>query len=449
MFSVCIALSSTVFAGGYFYSESGIVGLGRGGAWVAGADTQFAQLINPAGLVRIDRPTINAGLSQVQQKTTFERAKPDGGFFAPVENQAKPFLVPQLGFVTPLPHDLALAIGFYSPFAPSSNYKPNGAQRYSIIDSEVYVFNVGPSLAWRPIPQLSVGVGASWLYFLAEQSVKITVTGQDDPAGDILVGVDSKDSSTFSWNAGIILEPIPQIAIGASVTPPVTFEGSGQARIDFSDNGLATLLEETRYKDDVTLDVTLPLFLRFGIAVRPTEDLEVELAFGYQKWSMLEDLTVRDIDITLESESIILPEEDRDIPPTLDIPAGLRDSTAIRLGGEYRVIEPVEVRLGGFYETASVATRDMTVSLMDPPKWQVGGGGSLFLLDERLRLDLAFAVLLFPDLKLDNSRVTQIDAGIRPDLTTATIGNGKLTSSGWIFGSQLQWSFGRKEQDPA
>ncbi|MFT5456046.1 MAG: long-subunit fatty acid transport protein, partial [Myxococcota bacterium] len=115
LLALLLASASEGLAGGYYYSDSGIVALGRGGAWVAGADTQFAQEYNPAGLVRIERPTINVGMSQIQQNVGFDRFKAEGGTYKTAENQAAPFLVPQLGFATPLPSDLAFAFGFYSP----------------------------------------------------------------------------------------------------------------------------------------------------------------------------------------------------------------------------------------------------------------------------------------------------------------------------------------------
>ena len=66
-------LPASALASGYYYSDSGIVATGRGGAWIAGADTQFAQFHNPAGLIRIDKPTINLGWSGVQQATKWDQ----------------------------------------------------------------------------------------------------------------------------------------------------------------------------------------------------------------------------------------------------------------------------------------------------------------------------------------------------------------------------------------
>ena len=453
---LALLVAATAQAGGYYYSDSGIVALGRGGAWVAGADTQFAQEYNPAGLVRITRPTINVGLTQVQQNVTFERQRASsgttttgpsaGGFYDPVQNEAPPFLVPQIGYAMPLPHDLAFAFGFYSPFAPSSDYDKDGSQRYSIIDSSVYQFSVGPSMAWRPLPWFAFGAGINWQYFYAEQSVKVTASGLDSPDGDIAVGVSAKDTSTFGWNAGVLIEPIPQLSIGASVTPPSSYAARGNAKVDFTGSNLEVLLEEDAYvyRDDVMLNIELPWNWRFGIAGRPVENLEIEFALGYQTWSSLQDIEVTEIDITVKSPLLELTGDNK-LPNKLGLPAGLQNVWSYRLGAEWRAKDELEVRVGGFYEPSSVPEQELTVALMDPDKWQLGGGASVFLLDERLRFDAAFAWLFFPDLQIRDSTVTQIDAGVLPDIQPAVIGNGNLSGSGWILGLQSQVSFGKKK----
>src|SRR5690606_28273448 len=88
--ALLLLASSPASAGGYYYSDSGIVATGRGGAWVAGANTQFAQWYNPAGLIRVERPTVNAGWSGVQQNVRFTRMRADPAdgeapFYDPVE----------------------------------------------------------------------------------------------------------------------------------------------------------------------------------------------------------------------------------------------------------------------------------------------------------------------------------------------------------------------------
>ena len=120
---VTLMLPSLAQAGGFYFPDAGIVASGRGGAFVASADNQFAQYYNPAGLIHVKRPTINIGASAVAQKVSFTAINEDGETYDPVENLASPYTIPQLGFATPRGDHFAFALGFYSPFAPGTEYE--------------------------------------------------------------------------------------------------------------------------------------------------------------------------------------------------------------------------------------------------------------------------------------------------------------------------------------
>ncbi|MEN0061920.1 MAG: outer membrane protein transport protein [Myxococcota bacterium] len=444
-------LAGMAFAGGYYYSDSGIVATGRGGAFVAGANTQFAQHYNPAGLIRIERPTVNVGASFVQQNVGFRRLGADGdpeAFFPEVENQASPFVIPQGGFATPIGEDFALAVGFYSPFAPSSLYDEEGPQRYSIKDTLIYQFSVGPSLAWQPIPELTVGIGLQWQYLQVGQAVDITLNGNDDPSGDIAVEARVVDAFTPNANFGVLLEPMPEVSIGASVQPGSSFRARGEGTLDFTGNTFETLgfIDPARYTDDdVSLSIRLPWVLRAGVAVRPHESLEIEGAVVWQGWSSLGDLLVEDIDITVASD--LLPKDQRQVAEEIALPAGFDDTLSLRLGAEWKAAKVLSLRAGGFYEDRSLTPQNVSVALFDTRKFQIGGGASVFLLDEALRFDVAAAYLGFQNLQIRDSTVTQIDAGVIPNVETQVVGNGDLRGNGWILGLQAQLGFGKRRTD--
>ena len=458
---------STAWAGGYFYSDAGIVATGRGGAFVAGADNQFAQYYNPAGLIRVTDPTVNIGLSGVQQNVSFTRQRPadpnqpdaDPGFYDEVQNEASPFLVPQAGIAGPLIRDrLAFAVGFYSPFAPSADYDPDGPQRYSIKNTLIYQFAVGPSFALRVHDTLTLGLGLQWQYLQVGESLDIVATGfpASEDAGDIAVDAQVVDLFTPSANVGLLFEPVEQVAIGLSVQPPSRFQARGTGTLDFEGSSIGSLiLTETLYTDDdVALNLDLPLVLRGGVAVRPVPRLEIEAAVVYQRWSGLADLLVEDIDITVEVDEAFeaqVPPEDREVDESIALPAGFRDTVSLRLGAEAEVVEGVlDVRAGGFWENGAVRDQDLSVALVDPSKVQIGAGASLHLLDGRLNLDGAAAFLFFPSLEIRDSTVTQIDSGVSNPLNPnpgapLVVGNGNLRSNGWVLGLQASWAFKRKK----
>jgi long-chain fatty acid transport protein len=445
--SLICSLAGPAWAGGYFYSDSGVVATGRGGAWIAGADTQFAQYHNPAGLIHIGAPTVTVGWSGVQQHVDFTRQKEDGSFYPEIQNQASPFDVPEGGFFTPLGDRLVLGVGFTSPFAPSSLYDEEGPQRYSVKDTSIYQFSVGPSAAVRVHDMLVLGVGLQWQYLNLFQSVDVTTTGQDDPKGDIAVEARAVDVFTPNANLGLLLQPHDMLTIGLSAQPPTKFHAKGSMALDFEGHTFATtgILTETSYRDeDVSLDIAIPWVLRAGVAVRPIPRLEIETAVVWQDWSALENITVQDVDIAVEVDEDNIfapPEEQRKVDEQFAFPAGLRDTVSLRLGAELDVHPRVAVRAGGFWENGAVSPQEMTVALMDSSKIQLGGGGTVWAVPDRLRFDVAFAYLLFRSLEIRDSTVTQTNAGISDSITPMVIGNGDLASRGWVVGLAGSVSF--------
>jgi long-subunit fatty acid transport protein len=306
-----LALPSAL-AGGYYYPDAGIIANGRGCAYVAGANTQFAQYYNPAGLVNVDRPQLNVGISGVKQAVTFTRINEDpadlDGFYEPVQNEGKLFTVPELGFATPIGDKFGFAFGFTSPFAPDYVFDADGSQRYSIVDNVIWSFQVGPSFAYRPVPQVAVGLGLQWQVLRVEERLKVTTSGQlgtdvdgdglmdwyaDNPAGDVSVDARVWDRFTPGFNLGALITPVPQISVGVSLQPSMTFSAKGHGTLDFTGHTLEQYIDQTVWTDDdITLELQMPLLFRSGVAVRPVEGLEIEGDFVYEGWKTLEDIEV-------------------------------------------------------------------------------------------------------------------------------------------------------------
>jgi long-chain fatty acid transport protein len=448
-------------AGGYYFSDSGIIATGRGGAWIAGANTQFAQQYNPAGLIRVEAPTINIGLSGVTQNIRFERACPSAdrtdvepcgpvptaAFYDEVRNEAPPFLIPEIGFAMPIGDRVGFAFGFQSPFAPDTAFEEEGPQRYTSKQLTIYQFSVGPSVAVKLHEMFTLGLGLQYQFFQIENELDITIGGQDNPEGDVASSLKATDAFTPNLNGGLLFEPVKQVSVGISVQPPTQFNASGPLSIDFAGTALAdnNLLNETSYTDDeIALSIKLPWVVRGGVAVRPIENLEIEAAAVWQDWSTMEDIAITDISIPLDSDSELVPET---IDNDISLPAGLEDTISLRLGGEMRVMDELAVRAGGFYETSGLTPSEVSVQLYDTSKVQLATGGSLFLADQQLRIDAAFAWLFLQNLAVTNSNVVQVDSGEFPlQNGPLVVGNGNYESSGWTLGVGASWMFKKRSE---
>jgi long-subunit fatty acid transport protein len=270
--------------------------------------------------------------------------------------------------------------------------------------------------------------------------------GMDDPDNDVLVSIEAADRFTPNANIGLLIDPIEQLTIGLALEPPTHFHAKGTGILDFTGNNFEPLLDQSVYEDDdVHLDIAIPLVLRAGIAVRPVHPLELEAALVYQKWSALESIQIEDVNVALKFKSAALQSLGA-VPTEFTLPAGLDDTTSYRFGAEWRAIPELALRAGGFYETGSLSPEDVSVALYDPDKWQLSGGASAFLLDQRLRFDAAFAWLHFDSLAVEDSTVTQVNALDGP---AGVVGNGDYRSHGWVVGLAGSWTFKHHDRSGA
>ncbi len=427
-------------ASGFYFPDAGVVAAGRGGAFTAGADNQFAQYYNPAGLVRIDAPTLHLGGVSVRQDVSFSRLAEDGTLMEPAVNDPPFFPIPEIGFATPLVQDkLVLAVGFYSPVTSMYDYDREGPQRYTILEAQLWQGWVGPSLAWRPLSWLMVGAGVSYNFFHVGQGITVTTSGQDNPAHDVDVLVDVWDLNNVHGNAGVIVEPLEQVSIGVSVQPPGQFTASGAGSLDFSGHALEDTLHQSVWDDpDVTMGMRLPLVLRTGVAVRPVEALEVEVDWVYEAWSQLDEIKVTDVDVVVTSDFMEQP-----VQETFDLPATFRDSWSLRLGAEYDLGQVASFRLGGMYDRSAFHPTNVSVALMDTDKLQVGAGATVKLLGDRLWLDGVFSWVYYTPLEMRESAVPQINAWNEDDVMI--VGDGDYSSTGLMVGLGLRYRFLKTE----
>src|SRR5690606_12906427 len=158
-----------------------------------------------------------------------------------------------------------------------------------------------------------------------------------------------------------------ELSFGLLVQPPVSFRAKGHGELDFSQWGARQVLDEEVYRDDeVFVSTSLPLVVGLGVAVRPVQGLEIELASTWERWSTLDAILVEGVDVQLSGGAV----SDGEVPESLDLPAGFRDVFSVRLGGEYAITEAVVVRAGGFWERGSLTSTNLSVALYDPTKFQ-------------------------------------------------------------------------------
>ena len=443
-----LMMASQADASAYYVADVGTRSLGRGTAYVAGPDDTTAQYYNPAALTRIDGGQFKADLSGVHQYIRFDRKDLGSETFEAVENQGPPYPIPTIGLAQSFMDGRgAVAFGVYPPYAPFIEYPVDGPQRYTLVDSTVVEVTAGPSAAFEVIPGLSVGVGGQYKWMLAGQQLFLTTSGDDDPSGQIGFEMEASDPFTLSWNAGVLYEdPESQRwAVGVAFVPPVNYQAKGFLKADFSDHAVypGVVAEANPEDSDITLDISMPMQVKAGALFRPNERLEIEAATVFQKWDVVETITVSDLDMEVETaigDPIVVDED-------VVLPAGYQNTWSARLGGEFDAHDMVTARAGVMWEGGAIPDKSMGVTLVDGNKYGYGLGGTLWLGD-RWAVDAAWFQSFIPKQTITDSELTQIQLGLDGSVGEGrVVGNGELSSRHNIGSIALQglWGAGVRE----
>lgn len=475
---LALLLLSHAHAGSYFFIDSGTRALGRGGAFVVGADDFTAQYYNPAALINIKRPQLGLNGWTVGESVSFDRADEageDGQFntgddliFQEVNNEAPWIIEPAFSYAAPLGGlspklaNTVVAFGFYPPSSPNMGYDPLGPQRYSLVNSTILSGYLGPSVAQRITPWLTVGAGAQYSFLSVSETLAsvgaidgmTSADGSDNPNDDVGVDVAVMDPFGFGWNAGLIVEPTDWLQIGASFQGPIAFQANGSLTSSFNPNHifLSALASDSFVDDDITLSLTLPATARVGVQVTPGDKLRVELDGTWTQWSKLPALNITNLDLVLEhKEGSPLLTEDIVLTDDIVIKTGFQDNVSVRLGGDYMVTKAVQVRGGVHFETSAVDPKLMGQSVVDGTKFGLGLGATVYA-GKRFSFDLGASETVTPEQTISDSELTQVvvstTIGEHPEVYTKegkVIGNGTVASHTTFVGVGATLYFGPGE----
>ncbi len=453
-----LAVPAGARAAGFYTTDAGVRAFGRGSAFTAGVDDASAQAWNPAALTRIRRE-VALQLTGVHQAVTFDRedvarAPEDGGdlVHAPVHNETPPFPIPALAGVWG-DGRVAVALGLYTPFAPTYAFPADGPQRYALVDQRVLQVRAGPSVGVRVGGGISVGAGVAWSLLKVDESlVASVVTGgfvpTEDPAYDVSASLSVRDSFEVTWNAGVLWEAADgRFAAGATLVPPVTYEARGPLSVDFRGNVFYTGASEMgrivtapeASDPDVALEVRMPPIVRIGGLVRAGGIWEVELDVAWEGWSTVEALTLEDVILDIPTRGDEPMVVDDDIP----LAVTLRDAVSVRLGAERRG-DGQAVRAGLFVESSSVDAAFASVQVPDGAKVGWGLGATVDLARGGLHLDVGLSQAWLLPRTLDGSQVAQvrIDPLASGDgvYGGTRVGDGTLRGVTTLTGLGLRWT---------
>jgi len=361
LLSGSIILPRLAYGVGYEVPDQNAKAIGFAGAFAAQADNPSAIFYNPAGLTQIEKPTAVIGLTlldlnaRIVNNNNRERNK-NGDYY-----------IPNFYFSTPLGvKDLSFGLGVYSPYGLGTEWDDDSITKYSSTKAELTTIFVTPTLAWKPIPEISVGAGVSYIYSEAELAQKFPFSVTVPAYSGGLLTSDDADISLkgkawdVGWTAGILAKPIDKLSLGFTYRSEtiLKYKGSFEAEnISAGAQTLAALMGETvssKFRSDARLELPLPHRFSCGIAYKPLSNWTVEFDYERILWS-----TVKSLDIELDDENLYFNDE------VGEKEKDWRDTSTFKLGTEVILAEVLALRAGGYYYQTPVPDKTLDPAIPD------------------------------------------------------------------------------------
>jgi long-chain fatty acid transport protein len=437
--------------------------MGRGGAFVAGADDLGATWYNPAGLadagtsVLVDFAYLDFSVDYTRQLLI---QNPDGTLqktTSPTVQGSTPFLpLPTIAgsYAFGSQRQWTFAAGVLAPYVALTSFpdtvdgQPSPA-RYAMGSFAGSLMAIpGVWLAWKPIPQIRIGAG-----FLAlAGSFQTTVTFNasppnrllgppEDPEYDAAAQLSAGPIFAPTANGGITIVPAEEVRFGVSGQGPMVVDAP--ARLVMRLPSAPIFQGASQDGTNAHIHFVLPAIVRAGIEVRPVRGLRIEAAYVRELWAEQQsiDVTIKNVNLDNVGGGA-LPSK---VPiPNIVFPRGFQDSNSYRLGAEYHNHVdhyPFDVRAGVSYETSAVPTDYVSISSLDFNKVTPTVGASLYVTPE-WRLDAMYAHVFAASTYVDpnEAKIPRINP-IAGNPSFEPVNGGTYTATAELFGVGLNYKF--------
>jgi long-chain fatty acid transport protein len=463
-----LLVTSGAQAGGLYTADRGVRPLGRGGAFVAGADDLGAIWYNPAGLadagtsILIDASWLNFS-SEYTRSTNVTTA---GGTVQTIDfpqvKGSTPFLpIPTIAgsYNFGKEKEFTAAVGVFAPYTAIASYPLTldgnpAPSRYSLVSLEGSALVVaGGYFAYKPIEQFRIGGGVQALVGTFNSSVVFSASPSDrlisapeDPQYDAFSQLKVGPIVAPSANFGMIGAPNEHIRIGASAQLP--FWISAPAEINVRLPTAAPFDRARQEGNEAHVRFRLPPVLRGGVEYRTNisdeSRIRIELAYVREFWSLHDSIDIRSENIKLY-DITGFPSPFGVAP--ISLPRNFQDSNSFRLGTEYSLKNLIrdywlDLRAGVSYETSAVPAAWVSPLTYDANKIIGSAGGSVHV-GEHWRMDAVASLVLLNGTTVapQDAQVPRVNPVRGNPTKTEPINGGDYSARALILGVGLNYKF--------
>jgi long-chain fatty acid transport protein len=368
-------------AGGYAIPPQTAKAESMGGAATAGVSDPSAVYVNPAALTQIEGNQIIGGVTYIN---TVGNLKNSGVTSRNIHDDD---FIPNLFANYHIPNsNFSLAIGSYAPFGLATSYKPQSFTRYAALRSELRTIFITPTIAWEPLPYLSVGGGVSFVHSSGLLSRAIFF----GPFGDGKLRVTDTDDA-YGYKLGLLLKPTEYLRFGLTYTSRVDINFNS-ADVKFADAPGAGGFSATAKASGI--DLPLPPIINFGIHWQVDPKWGLEFQYDFARWSEFQNLKA--------SFSTPLPGLGGAVPISgFFLPQNWKDASTLRFGTSYKLNQNFELRGGMALEETPIPSNTLGPAIPGADYLSLTGGVGYNW--QRIKIDVGYMAVFYKSRRVTNN----------------------------------------------
>jgi long-chain fatty acid transport protein len=461
-----VARAGAARAAGLYFSDHGVRPLGRGGAFVAGADDIGAIWYNPAGLadagtsVLLDLAWLHFTSDYTRQTQVVDAAGTVSVYDYPTVRGSTPFLaIPTLGASLAFgdKKEWTGAFALTAPYAAITTYPQTvdgqpSPSRYSLVSLDGSLLVIpGLYLAYKPIEEVRFGIGLEALV----GTFKATTVFSASPPDRLVSAPEDSNYDAFSElkvgpifapsaNAGVTFVPEKHVRIGVSGQLPFNVDAPAQVKVQ-----LPSAVEfDHAYQQGEGAHVRfqLPAVFRVGIEVRqdlaPKTGLRAEIAYMREFWTIHHSIDIIPDNILLYNVTGF--PSPFGVSP-ISLPRNFENANSIHFGGELSFElggYKMDARAGFAYEESAIPNAYLSPMTIDLNKYTPSLGAGVYL-GEHLRLDIVLAHVFTTDQTVSPSEaaVPRVNPVKGNPTQTEAVNGGVYSARADVIGVGLNYRF--------
>jgi len=363
-----ILVAGTAMASGYRIPEQSVNSTAKAGANIASATGADSSYFNPANMAWTDddKWQFEGGLQYINLPVV--HYADNRSTFMYGDSKAENFFIPTFFLVSPDMYNLRFGISLTAPYGLSKRWEqpfPRAtAEEYSLT-----VLEMNPTISYEILDMISLSGGVRMVYGDATVS-SYAMTADESIFSRKMEG----DTYQWGYNLAASIRPVEEMNITITYRSHVDLDFEG-------DVTLATNVPAP-YSMDTGGNVSIPAPAVFSVSMAYTfGPATIDLTWDKTFWS--------------EYESIAFGYDQPITNPTLDmifspaVPKNWADSSAYRIGLDYKVSEQASVMAGFAYDETPVPESTLGFELPDSDAFLYSIGTRLQL-NDKMTLGLAY-----------------------------------------------------------